>query len=84
MFGIGLLVVVMWDWCLEKLQRKLHTWKFKDLHVVILIHTCKRGLSLNPLRVSLEAQCLSPSPLPPRIELLSSRITPREAKGGRP
>jgi hypothetical protein len=53
-------------------------------HVVVLIHTCKRGLSLNPLSVSSETQCLSSSPLSPRLELLSSRLTPREAKGGRP
>jgi hypothetical protein len=38
----------------------------------------------NPLSVSLEAQCLSSSPLSPRLELLPSRLTPREAKGGRP
>jgi hypothetical protein len=38
----------------------------------------------NPLSVSLEAQCLSSSPLSPRLELLSSRLTPREAKGVRP
>jgi hypothetical protein len=31
--------------------------------VVVLIHTCKCGKSLNPLSVSLEAQCLSSSPL---------------------
>jgi hypothetical protein len=50
----------------------------------LLIHTCKRGLSLGPLSVSSETQCLSSSPLSPRLELLPSRLTPREAKGGRP
>jgi hypothetical protein len=35
----------------------------------------------NPLSVSLEAQCLSSSPLSPQLELLPSRLTPREAKG---
>jgi hypothetical protein len=52
--------------------------------VVILIHTCKHGLSLNPFSVSSEAQCLSSSPLTPRLKLLPSKLTPMEAKGGRP
>jgi hypothetical protein len=50
----------------------------------VLIHTYKRGEVSNPLGVSLEAQCLSPNPLSPRLGLLPSRLTPREAKGGRP
>jgi hypothetical protein len=53
-------------------------------YVAVLINTCKRGLSLDPLSVSSETQCLSSSPLSPRLELLPSRLTPREAKGGRP
>jgi hypothetical protein len=52
--------------------------------VAIRIHTCKCGLRLNPLSVSSKTQCLSSSPLSPRLELLPSRFTPREAKGGRP
>jgi hypothetical protein len=40
--------------------------------------------SLNPISVSLEAQCLNPNPLSPRFGFLLSRFTPREAKGGRP
>jgi hypothetical protein len=40
--------------------------------------------SLNPLSVSLEAQCLNPNPLSPRFGFLPSRLTPREAKGGKP
>jgi hypothetical protein len=62
----------------------LHKGPANLKRVVVLIHTCKRGLSLNPLSVSSEAQCLSSSPLSPRLELLPSRLTPREAKGGRP
>jgi hypothetical protein len=59
--------------------------QYEPLYVVaVLIHTYKRGEVSNPLVVSLEAQCLSPNPLSPRLGLVSSRFTFREAKGGRP
>jgi hypothetical protein len=66
-------------------QPKIHIAKRQYFrHVAVLIHTYKRGEVSNPLGVSLEAQCLSPNPLSPRLGLLPSRLTPREAKGGRP
>jgi hypothetical protein len=51
---------------------------------IVLIYTYNRGKVSNPLGVSLEAQCLSPNPPSPRLGLLPSRLTHREAKGGRP
>jgi hypothetical protein len=59
-------------------------WSLGFPIVVILIHNYKCGEVPNPLGVSLEAQCLSPNPLSPRLGLLSSRLTLREAKGVRP
>jgi hypothetical protein len=66
----------------DEIPSVFNVWDTMDT-VAVLIQTCKRGLSLDPLSVSLETQCLSSSPLSPRLELLSSRPTPREAKGGR-
>jgi len=30
-FGVGLSPVAMWDWCLQRLQSKLHVWHHKDI-----------------------------------------------------
>ena len=58
---------------------------------VLGFHTCCRPYthlqawkSLQPTWCVLGGTSLSPKPLSPRFGLLLSRLTPREAKGGRP
>ena len=33
-FGVDLSPIAMWEWCLDRLQRKLLVWHCKDLHFV--------------------------------------------------
>jgi hypothetical protein len=33
-FGVGLLPIAMWDWCLQRFQNKLNVWHHKDLPIV--------------------------------------------------
>ena len=33
-FGVDLSPIAMWDWYLDRLQRKLHVWKYEDFPFV--------------------------------------------------